>query len=262
MGLFDLFKGGARKADQPRSPVTKWADKAGDKRAQNYDRQEALTALAELAGPPGEKSKETEQDSARIRAEAVAALLKRFTFNMDPSITDQEEKDTAFNGILRAGELAVEPIRAFAAKAESLAWPMKILKELAGEGEYVEELVVWLSKWDTEYAKFIDPKLQLLIALEGHKHPKIREATEPFLLDVNEPARFHAVATVLAQDDAASVPALVSTLNDEESFRIKNKIAEGLAARAWVIPEELRAEFKKSLPSQFLLDAEGKVVAR
>jgi hypothetical protein len=261
MGLFDRFKGGKRE-DRPRSPVTKWADKASDKRAQNYDRQEALAELAELAGPPGEKSKETEEDSVRIRAEAVAALMKRFTFNMEPSITDQEEKDTAFSGVVRAGKLAIEPIRAYAAKAESLAWPMKILKELVDETAYVEELVVWLSKWDTEYAKFIDPKLQLLIALEGHKHPSIREATEPFLLDVNEPARFHAVATVLAQDDPASVPALVSTLVDEESFRIKNKIAEGLAARGWRIPEELRADFKKSLPSQFALDPEGKVLTR
>ena len=43
-------------------------------------------------------------------------LLKRFTFHMDPSITDQEEKDAAFRGILRAGRGAIEPVRAFAAR--------------------------------------------------------------------------------------------------------------------------------------------------
>src|SRR5580700_4777688 len=109
MGLFDLFKSEKKDA---KSPAGKWADRI-EKRAQNYDRQEAIQALAEMATP-----------------DAVEALLKRFTFHMDPSITDQEEKDSAFRGILRAGPDAIEPVRAFAGKAESLAWPMKIMKEL------------------------------------------------------------------------------------------------------------------------------------
>ncbi len=157
MGLFDLFKGSQKADGKPRpkaSPAAKWADRV-ERRVQNYDRQEAIQALSEM---------ET--------AEAVEVLLKRFTFHMDPSITDQEEKDAAFRGILRAGRAAIEPVRAFAAKAESLAWPMKIIKALVDEAEYIEELLRWLSKWDTEYAKFVDPKVQILAALEEHRHPQ------------------------------------------------------------------------------------------
>jgi hypothetical protein len=125
MGLFDLFKGGAKSAKGDKgaksdgksrakgSPAAKWADRV-EKRVQNYDRQEAIQALSEMG-----------------TAEAVTVLLKRFTFHMDPSITDQEEKDAAFRGVLRAGKEAVEPVRTFAARAESLAWPMKIIKELS-----------------------------------------------------------------------------------------------------------------------------------
>src|SRR5438552_961100 len=113
MGLFDLFKGnkgnGTKKDKSKASPADKWADRAGDKRAQNYDRQEALHALADMKS-----------------GDAALALMKRFTFNMDPSITDQEEKEIAFQGVLAAGADAVEPVRQFAAKADSLAWPMKI----------------------------------------------------------------------------------------------------------------------------------------
>ena len=160
MGLFDLFKGSAKAEGKPRpkgNPAAKWADRV-ERRVQNYDRQEAIQALSEMAS-----------------AEAVEVLLKRFTFHMDPSITDQEEKDAAFRGILRAGRNAIEPVRAFAAKAESLAWPMKIIKELLDEAEYTEELLRWLAKWDTEYAKFVDPKVQILAALEEHRHPQIRD---------------------------------------------------------------------------------------
>jgi HEAT repeat protein len=244
MGLFDLFKQDKVKKERPKSPAAKWAERI-EKRAQNYDRQEAIQALADLGTP-----------------DAVEALLKRFTFHMDPSITDQEEKDAAFKGILRAGDNAIEPVRAFAAKAESLAWPMKIMKELVDGDEYVAELLRWLSRWDTEYAKFIDPKVQILTALEEHRHPQIREGVERFLEDVNEPARFHAVAALLAQEDAAAAPALAHLLGEEESVRIRTKIAEGLAARGWLVPEEERDAVRKALPPAFAVDGGGRLTKR
>jgi hypothetical protein len=244
MGLFDLFKGSEKKDRGKANPAAKWADRV-EKRAQNYDRQEAISALAEMETP-----------------EAVEVLLKRFTFHMDPSITDQEEKDSAFRGILRAGKGALEPVRAFAAKAESLAWPMKIVRELTSDDEYVEELLRWLSRWDTEYAKFVDPKVQILTALEEQKHASIREGVERFLEDVNEPARFHAVAALLAQDDPAAAPALAHLLGDEESVRVRTKIADGLAARGWPVPADEREAVTRSLPPAFSIDAGGRVSKR
>ncbi|MDP9033503.1 MAG: HEAT repeat domain-containing protein [Myxococcota bacterium] len=246
MGLFDLFKGGARndKSRSKGSAVAKWADRL-ERRAQNYDRQEAIHALAEMG-----------------TADAARLLLKRFTFHIDPSITDQEEKEAAFRGVLRAGKAAVEPVRAFAAKAESLAWPMKIMHELVDETEYVEELLSWLGLWDTEYAKFVEPKVQILSALEQHKHEHIRGGVERFLEDVNEPARFHAVAALLAQDDPAALPALTKTLNNEESVRVRQKVIEGLAARGWPLPEAEREASRKALPPGFSMDGAGRIVAR
>jgi len=244
MGLFDLFKAGDKKGASKANPAAKWADRL-EKRAQNYDRQEAINALSEMG-----------------TSEAVEVLLKRFTFHMDPSITDQEEKDAAFRGILKAGRAAVAPVRAFAAKAESLAWPMKIMDELLDEPEYVEELLKWLERWDTEYAKFVDPKVQILTTLEEHKHPRIREEVERFLEDVNEPARFHAVSTLLAQEDAAAAPALARLLGDEESLRVRSRIAEGLSTRGWEVPEEEREAARKGLPPGYAIDASGRVSKR
>jgi hypothetical protein len=256
MGFFDLFKGGEKKEGKGSSPkpkkevsanavVAKFAERAADKRAQNYDRSEALAMLHDVG-----------------TADSAAALLKRFTFKIDPSITDQEEKDVAAAGVLAAGRDAIEPIRKFSEKADSLAWPMKILKELVDEDEYVEELIAWLGRWDTEYAKFIDPKIQLLVALEEHKSPLIREAVEPFLDDVNETARFHAAAAIFHQEDEGAAPALLKILPDEESFRVKNKIAEGFLARGWVVPEDLREPTRKELPPGFTIDGDGKLKKR
>ena len=54
MGLFDLFKGNGKKdkgekAEKPKpNAAARFAERAGDKRAQNFDRQEAIAALAEM----------------------------------------------------------------------------------------------------------------------------------------------------------------------------------------------------------------------
>jgi hypothetical protein len=249
MGLFDLFKskGGGGKDGEPKksNAAAKYAEAAGSKRAQAYDRQEAIAELCKLKS-----------------ADAVEALLKRFTFQTDPSITDQEEKEAAFDGIVEAGREAIEPVRAFAAKAESLSWPMRVLKEVLSEEELVAELLVWLERWDTEYAKFIEPKLQLLKGLEDHQHPDIREAVEPFLEDVNEEARFNAAATTLAQKDAAAVPALLKLLLDEESVRVKGKVADGFVALGWEVPEDERDAVRKVLPYQYTVDGAGRFSKR
>lgn len=136
------------------------------------------------------------------------------------------------------------------------------MKAIVDENEYVEELLTWLSRWDTEYAKFVDPKVQILTALEEHRHQRIREGVERFLEDVNEPARFHAAATLIAQDDAAAVPALAKLLVDEESVRVRTKVAEGLAARGWPIGEANRAAVRKVLPPPYGIDGAGRVTKR
>lgn len=247
MGLFDIFKSTGKGDDKKKksSSAAKWAEAAGSKRAQAYDRQEALQELGKLESP-----------------EAVEALLKRFTFATEPSITDQEEKELAFEGILKAGKEALEPVRAFAAKAESLRWPLRILKEILEENEMVDELIVWLSKWDTEYAKFIDPKLQLLEELGDHANENIRAAVEPFLQDVNEPARFNAVLATLAQKDSASTGPLVAALLDEESVRVRTKIADGLVSLGWEISDDQRDAVRKVLPPQFSVNGAGILTKR
>ncbi|MCL2777463.1 MAG: HEAT repeat domain-containing protein [Polyangiaceae bacterium] len=244
MGLFDLFKsksGGGEK--RVSSATSKWADVVGNKRAQTYDRQEAIAELCRLK-----------------TADAVEGLMRRFSFAIDPSITDQEEKDAVFEGIVSVGREALEPVRAFAANAESLAWPMRIMKELLSEDELVEELVALLSRWDTEYSRFVDPKLQILAALEEHEHSSIRAAVEPFLQDVNEPARFHAAAATFAQKDPASIPPLVNALVDEESVRVRTKMADMFALLGWEIPADQRDAVRKVLPSPFGVSRAGKVV--
>jgi HEAT repeat protein len=252
MGLFDIFKGKSEKGRGEASTssggdknVARLGKVAGDKHAQNYDRIEAIESLARVGS-----------------GEAAAALLKRFTFHIDPSITDQEEKDAALRGVLAAGEAAIEPIRAFCLRAESLTWALKILKELVSGERYIEELVRMLERFDTEYTRNVDPKQQLIAELEQVKAPSVRPAVERFLQDSSEAIRFVAVATLFAQEDPGLLEPFSKVLIDEESVRVKNRLLDGLAGRGWPIPEELRDQVRNALPPQFTLDAQGKVKRR
>jgi HEAT repeat protein len=249
MGLFDFFKKGS--SPPPASAAEKKVSGPGkvvaDKRAQTYDRAEAIEQLCGLKTP-----------------EAAAALLRRFTFSIDPSITDQEEKEAAFAGIVEVGEPAVPHILAFCEKAEVLTWPLRMLKDILKEDAYIEELLQLVEGQDTDYARNVEPKIQLLSALEEVRGEAVREAAERFLEDVNENVRFHAVVATFEQGEVASIPALARALAEEESVRIKNKICDGFVHRAWKLPGSQLEGLRKALSdvSEYRVDAEGAVTRR
>jgi hypothetical protein len=255
MGVFDFFSkvigrsadeqnrnrgssagevGGKKKPDREFSRLARLV---ADKMSQNFDRQEAIAQLATMG-----------------TAESAAALLKRFSWSMDPSITDQEEKESAARGIVAAGMDALGAIRAYCTKAESLTWPLKVLRQIVPQDQVVDELLSILDEFDTEYVRNVEPKLQLLAILEEYPGQEVREAIEPFLLDISEPVRFAAVTTTFAMNDSAALPALLTTLGEEESLRVRNRIAHGLSERNWDIPEPEWSKVQDVLPPDFRLE--------
>jgi HEAT repeat protein len=233
MSFFGLF--GSKK-----SPVEKHAARVADKRAQAPDRWESIQALGAMRTP-----------------EAVQAMLPRFTFYADPSITDQEEKDEAFRLIAETGEPAIEPVLAFLRRTESLGWPLKLLDRLMQGERVVTELLALLGTMDTEYERDPTRKVQLLQALEDRRDERIAPAVARFLEDVNETARFHAAAALFAQEDPSSAREAAQTaLAAETSMRVRSRMLEGFAERAWDIGPE-RAKIEKSLPAGYALDRAG-----
>jgi HEAT repeat protein len=278
VGLFDFLRRGDKApSDGPAvdRKLAGLAKTAADKRAQAYDREEAIRALWVVGTP-----------------QAVEALLKRFTFAIDPSITDQEEKALAFEGIVRVGKglarvradgtsrksekgekgepLPLEPdevtelrdavvqaVRKFCRSAESLNWPVRVLRELLDDVTYEVELLELLAAYDTEYQRNVEPKINLLNALEELISPHVRAAVETYLGDVNETVRFHAVETTFKQADPESIGPLIKMLEAEESVRVKNKVAEGLMRLGWVVPAALRSTLTDALK-----DGDGYAVGR
>ncbi|QQR88818.1 MAG: hypothetical protein IPJ88_11330 [Myxococcales bacterium] len=84
MAFLGLFKENKDKT------LRKHAERIANKRAQSPDRWESIKVLSAMNTP-----------------EAISAMLGRFTFVSDPSITDQEEKDAVFESVVSAKEMAV-----------------------------------------------------------------------------------------------------------------------------------------------------------
>src|ERR1043166_3553312 len=129
MGLFDFLgkkKQGTSESGADRD-VLRFERIVGNKLSQNIDRQEAIDALSKMG----------------TRASA-AALLKRFDWLMDPTILDSEEKEAALAGIVRSGEEAIEPIRAYCRKSESLLWAIKALSKIVPAERLADELLALL----------------------------------------------------------------------------------------------------------------------
>ncbi len=268
MGLFDFFKRDSEivplgEDGQPLDrKMVKLRRTVADKRAQTYDRNEAMDQLVAMGNP-----------------NAVAALLRRFDLQVDPSITDQEEKQRAFDCIVRIGHgdvgirladagkpakevddtplnaeekaqlgaAAVKSTETYCERAESLSWPLKVLRDLLDDEAFQASLLTLLSKFDTEYSRNVEPKINLLTTLENFQNETVREQVEPYLDDVNETVRFHAVQTVFRQKNEASLALFLDMAEREESVRVKNKIAAGLVEHKWTVPAAIHGRWSDTL---------------
>ncbi len=235
MGLFDVFKGGG-------GGLKKHVVRVANKRAQKHERWESIEVLA-----------------ADGSDEAIRALLTRFTIRVDPSITDGEEKNLAFQGVVQHGDAALGPVREFLESSETLAWPLKILREIQSEEEVSTILLELLSKMDVEYERDPQKKIDVIASFEERKDPRVVEAVTRFLQDMNETVRFHAAGAILAQDEAdAAQEALTEAFLAEESVRVRMRILDGFIERGWKL-EAPQDEANKKLPTGYTRGKKGEV---
>lgn len=232
MGLFDVFKGG--------SGLKKHIDRVGNKRAQKHERWESIQILAKDGSD-----------------EAIRALLVRFTIRVDPSITDGEEKNAAFHGVVQHGEAAVGPTKDFLVSSDTLAWPLKILKEIQTEEQLTTILLELLGKMDVEYERDPQKKIDLIAAFEEREDPRVVGAVTRFLEDMNETARFHAAGAIYHQAEAEQAQeALTKAFLAEESVRVRMRILDGFIDRKWKLVAE---DASAKMPAGYSLGKKGEV---
>jgi len=233
LGLSDLFS----REGRARRGLQKTIQRASDKHAQSMDRWKALEQLRD--------------DGSE---EAMVGLLRRFSFNYDKTIEDEQEKEWVFETLSAMGAKVLPALRTYMRETETLAWPLKILERVS-QGETFLETLRKLCEWnDNSYVRDPSKKIQLVHFLGEHRRAEIAAMIVAYLEDVDEGVRFKAVEALLFQlggavgeagkavRDATLGPLLALLGNPaEESRRIKVRIVEGLAELGLSLAEHAAA---------------------
>src|SRR5256885_938886 len=154
MGLLDMLGMGG-----PEGKVRRLQKKASAKFGPAENRQGAIEELGAL-----------KTDAA------IDALLTRYTFRVDPGITDDDEKARVLALITQAGEVALGPGKRFISNREEISWPLRALEGLLPETGGGKFLVGVGKKVGGEYSRRPGKKGVLLHAPSAHKAPAIGPA--------------------------------------------------------------------------------------
>jgi hypothetical protein len=241
MGLFDLLS----KDKRDERARTRHVKEAVNKYAQSADRMKALEALADDGSD-----------------DALYGLLRRFGMMYDKSIEDEQEKEWVFETLVSKARSALPAVKKYLFSADSITWPLRVLDKIAQnvdeELAFVQEV---MERHEPGYERDPTKKMQLLHHLGTLKHARAAELAAPYLKDMDEGVRFTAVETLVRQKNeaAAREPLLELFASDEEeSLRIRLRIAEGFAELGWLV-QGFRAGVEKKLPEAFALDRDGHI---
>jgi HEAT repeat protein len=240
MGLLDLFS----KDKRDERARTRNVERAVNKHAQSIDRMKALEALA--------------NDGS---TEAFYGLLRRFGMHYHKTIEDEQEKEWVFETLVSKGKAVLPAVRRYLVSADSISWPLRLLQKVADRQEELDALEEVVGRHEPGYERDPTKKIQLLNYLGTFKHEKAASLILPYLKDMTEGVRFTAVEALLQKkrEDLTREPLLELFVSDEEdSLRIRLRIAEGFAELGWLVHGH-RGGVEKKLPDAFQLDREGHI---
>jgi len=242
MGLLDMLGMGG-----PEAKVRRLQKKASEKFGPKENRQGAIEELGGL---------KTEA--------AIEALLTRYTFRIDPGITDDDEKARVLALITQAGEVALGPVKRFISNRDEISWPLRALDGLLPEAEVVKFLVEVARKVGGEYSRVPEKKVLLLHALADHKSPDIAPAVLPFLEDMDDEVQIAAAEVIIRQQDPIGREPLIQHFlkaHESSNARVREALAGLLADSGWDV-KGYTPKVEAALPAGYKLDSKGKVVRK
>jgi hypothetical protein len=215
MGLFDLF---GSKETREQDALRKLARKVTEKYGPPENRQKVIEQLGEL-GSPG----------------ALKTLCLRFTIHAEPSITDQDEKETARGWLVDAGADAIGPVTEFLREQESgVAWGLRVLAEVTTPEAVVRIVTDELTHLASIYTRDPEKKLTLLAWAAEHHAGQGDESMERALLalleDFSDDVRLGASRALAARPlTPASREGLIALLlRDADNARVRGEVLAAL----------------------------------
>lgn len=241
MGFFSkLFGGGEGGKKALPGSLQRLRKKVINRYGQPQDRQQAMKAVADMG---------TE--------EAANVLLERFTFRIDQTIVDEDEKRTVCDYLVAFGPVAVGPILKFLETENAPYWPIKALRQIIGDEQTVTHLLEIIDRCEAIFERDIERKILLVQNLREFKDPRVRERLFAFLNDENEELRVQAVEGLMEMGQQEMVDVMIDRLlAPQESQRVKTAILNLLIDKKWRVKHR-KEEVRKAIPPTFWIDDVG-----
>ncbi len=166
--------------------------------------------------------------------EALLTLFQRFAITSTKEIEDLQEKEWVVEVLSAKGTAVLPAMRTCMKNSLSIAYPLKILGNIAERDKLLEVIDELLADEDVGYTRDPAKRIQIIDWLadwRGVDDSEIVRRVAPYVVDFDENVRFAAANCIALHvcDDAAQplVDALLRP--EEESRRLKIRIAEILA---------------------------------
>lgn len=239
MGFLDFFTGGG----DPQKAIDKIKRRLMDQYRQSHERYEAIDELVKLNSAP-----------------ALDALLERFSLRVSGPTVDEEEKQYCYNQIAKWGDAARPPLEKFIATKDAIYFPLRALRDLAGEEAAVGALLHAIDDCDPGYHEGLDRLREIVSNLRDFQHDKVRDALVSLLSSRSNEIRFYAL------DGLAGYPAeqiagyfAARMIDPDESQRVK-ALAYELALEHTLPLAQWQAEVAAVLPPSYAVGPDGVLV--
>lgn len=225
--------------------VPKHARRVQDRDLQADDRMQSMRWLADQKTP-----------------ESFYALCKRFDLQLDHQLKDRGEKDAVIDMLAEGGPPALEAARSHALHSPNFQHSVRVIERMEGAASATALLLELLSHERVENEFHPEKKRTLLLTLAEREDERIIHGAVRFLADFDEGVRHAAVEAIVAQPGEAGRAPLLGALTNpkEESTRVRGRLAEVFAARAWEVADE-GGWLAEHLPGGYQLVA-GRLIRR
>jgi len=240
MGLFD-FLGGSK--DTQKS-VDKIKRRLLDQYRQSHERYAAMDELVKIGTPA-----------------ALDALLERFTLRVSGPTVDEEEKQYCHTLLAKWGDSAVEPLRRFIATKEAVYFPLRALRDIAGDEVAVEALLAAIEGTDPGYHEARERLHEIVSNLRDFQHDRVRDALVGLLGSRSSEIRVYALDGLSGYPPDDVAPHFAARMLDpDESQRVK-ALAYERALELSLVLQPWAPALVAALPPTYRLDDRG-VLAR
>ena len=240
MALFGLF------SRDPKAAVEKQSKRLMNKYQQTAERKAAIDALARIG---------TE--------DAVLALLKRYQFQVEQSISDEDEKNTVYEVVVALGPKAVDGVKQYIRTEVGLYWAVKALRALVGEAETATVLIEALDGFTNTLGQNRERRQQLVDNLRNFaSDDRVFERLLQLVHDEDEEVVVRAVDGLSAREGHTDqvVDALAAVaVSERTSPRIRMMIFELMVNNGWKTTAERVPELTTVVTSQYVVDPTGSI---